>query len=260
MEAIVSSVNKLELEDKVKSIYREVALNPKGNFHFQTGRELAEKLGYSPADLDAIPHEAISSFAGVGYHFDFVKIKTGELILDLGSGSGMDSFIAAMNAGSDGFVHGIDMTDEQLQKSTRLANERGIQNVSFNKGYIESLPFNDNYFDAVISNGVINLSAEKEKVFQEIARVLKPGGRMAVSDIISERQLTEKIVCNASLWAACIGGASQIDYYKSIIANAALRITEFKENIVYEFLSKSAKNASREFGVKSITVLAYKSY
>lgn len=176
--------------------------------------------------------------------------------MDLGSGSGMDSFIAAMMTGPNGSVQGIDMTDEQLQKSTRLANESGIRNVSFNKGYIESLPFNDNYFDVVISNGVINLSAEKENVFQEIARVLKPGGRMAVSDIISEKQLTEKIVCNASLWAACIGGASQIDYYKSIIANAGLRITESRENSAYEFISKSAVNASRDFGVKSISVLA----
>jgi len=208
--------------------------------------------------LDNIPSLTVDSFAGVGYSFSLVNIKEGEIILDLGSGSGMDTFIASIKTGKNGQVYGIDMTEEQLEKSQQLADNNGIKNVSFHKGYIESLSFENNFFDVIISNGVINLSAEKEKVFLEIARVLKPGGRMCISDIISEKQLTEKIICNASLWAACIGGASQIDYYKSIITGTGLTIKEFRENTVYEFLSKSAKNASKDFGVKSVTILAFK--
>lgn len=255
---LTKTVNKSDLEEKVKSIYREVASNPNANFHFQTGRKLAEKLGYPSVDLDGIPAEALDSFAGVGFYFDLANIKQGNIILDLGSGSGTDTFFASMKAGNNGRVHGIDMTDEQLDKALLLAEKNKINNVSLHKGYIESLPFEENFFDVVISNGVINLSAEKEKVFLEIARVLKPGGRMAISDIISEKQLTENITCNASLWAACIGGASQIDYYINIITGAGLVIKELRDNAVYEFLSKSAINACKDFGVKSITILAHK--
>src|ERR1051325_5163603 len=207
------TVDTAELEKKVKDMYREVATNPHGEFHFEMGRGLAERLGYNPKDLDRIPQEAIDSFAGVGYFFDIADIKEGETVVDLGSGSGMDVFTASLKAGANGKVNGVDMTDEQLKKAEGLRSKSGINNVEFHKGYIESTPLQNGSCDVVISNGVINLSADKGKVFKEASRLLKKGGRLAISDIVTEKQLPENVVCNSTLWAACIGGAAQQDTY-----------------------------------------------
>lgn len=251
-------VNRDDLETKVKAMYKEVASNPYQSFHFELGRVLAEKLGYDSKDLDQIPSESVDSFAGVGYYFDIANMKEGERVLDLGSGSGMDSFLAARKVGVRGEVHGIDMTDEQLAKAERLRDAGGFNAVTFHKGFIESLPFETETFDLVISNGVINLSAEKEKVFQEISRVLKPTGRMAIADIVSEKELPDTIVCNATLWASCIGGATQEDHYKNAIEDAGMEVLYVQTNSQYQFISKSAKNASKDYGVKSVSLVAKK--
>jgi SAM-dependent methyltransferase len=239
-------------------MYREVALHPEGEFHFEMGRTLAERLGYAPADLDLIPPEAIESFAGVGYHFHLADLKQGESVVDLGSGSGMDTFVAALKVGPNGRVIGIDMTDAQRLKAERLRDASGMRNVTYLKGYIESLPFESASFDAVISNGVINLSPDKAKVFQEVARVLKPGGRLALADIVTEVQLPDGIVCDSTLWAACIGGAMQQDDYRSAIEGAGLHIRTTRENSSYRFISDNAQSASRKFGVKSASLVADK--
>lgn len=249
------SVDAQELRTKVKAVYMHVATKPKSEFHFEMGKKLAEKLGYPAAELDKIPSKAIESFAGVGYHFDLADIKQEESVLDLGSGSGTDSFFAALKVGANGRVIGIDMTDAQLQKAKKLSKAK---NVAFKKGCIEKLPFPNNSFDVVISNGVINLCPEKEKVFKEIVRVLRPGGRMAISDIVTENELTQGITCNANLWASCIGGAMQQDGYKRAIEKAGMRLLSVRENPQYQFLSQSAQNASRRFGVKSVSLLAEK--
>lgn len=251
------SVNTQELMMKVKSMYRQVAENPKSQYHFEMGRALAEKLGYPAQELDKIPKEAVESFAGVGYYFDLALLNESYHVLDLGSGSGMDSFLAALRVGK-GKVIGVDMTPEQLKKAEELRKRDGFLNVSFVEGYIENLPFQDSEFDVVVSNGVINLSAEKEKVFVEISRVLKKGGRLVIADIVSEKQLTENITCDAAIWASCIGGAMQQDAYKKAIESTGLKILSVKENPQYQFLSKSAQGASRDFGVKSISILAEK--
>jgi arsenite methyltransferase len=201
--ASVATVDRVELETKVKDMYRQVALDPHGDFHFEMGRSLAERLGYAPGDLDRIPSEAIESFAGVGYYFHLAELKEGQTVLDLGSGSGMDTFIAALKVGRRGQIVGIDMTDDQRAKAERLRDRDGFHNVTYLKGYIEYIPCEDASFDAVISNGVINLSADKQQVFREVARVLKRGGRLALSDIVTEVQLPDGIVCNSTLWAAC---------------------------------------------------------
>ncbi len=247
-----------DLEFKVKKMYRDVAENPNGHYHFELGRALAEKLGYEARSLDQIPQESIESFAGVGYFMDLAGIKEGNKILDLGSGSGMDTFIAVLYAGKTGSVTGIDMTTEQLNKANRLSQEYGFGNVTFIKGYIDELPFENNTFDIIISNGVINLSPDKAKVFEEASRVLKPGGRLAIADIVTEKQLSENITCDATLWASCIGGAEQQDNYKAGITKAGLEIKQIRDNSSYEFLSKSAKNASSQYGVKSISLYAEK--
>jgi ubiquinone/menaquinone biosynthesis C-methylase UbiE len=248
-------VNQGELEQKVKTMYRHVALNPGGRYHFEMGRALAERLGYEPEWLDLIPAASIESFAGVGYFCDIANFQPGGQVLDLGSGSGMDTFIAALKVGNTGHVTGIDMTDEQLEKAEQLRQAGAFENVSFIKGYIENLPFPDTNFDIVISNGVINLSPKKGKVFAEVARVLKPGGRMAFADIVSEQEMPESIVCDSTLWASCIGGAAQQDQYRAAIEESGLDVLYVKTNDAYGFLSRSARSASRDYGVKSVSML-----
>ena len=184
---------------------------------------MAERLGYDPGDLDRIPSGAIESFAGVGHFFDLADLSEGETVLDLGSGSGMDVFVAALKVGKTGKVIGVDMTDEQLEKSRRLAAEGGFDNVEFHKSYVEHLPVEDDSVDAVISNGVINLVPDKGAAFREAARVLKPTGRLAIADIVTKEQLPEGVTCDASLWAACIGGAMQDDDYRESICDDGSR-------------------------------------
>jgi len=254
----LSGVDRQELEARVKAMYQEVAETPEADFHFEMGRALAERLGYDPAALDRIPAAAIDSFAGVGHFLDLAAIQPGETVLDLGSGSGMDSLLAALSTGPSGQVLGVDMTDAQREKAARLAREGGFDNLEFHPGYIEAPPFPDESVDVVISNGVINLSADKPRVFAEASRVLKPGGRLALADIVTESPLPESVSCNATLWAACIGGASQEDDYRSAIEAAGLTIHTFREHPEYRFLTESARGACEKWGVKSISLLAVK--
>jgi arsenite methyltransferase len=245
-----------ELEQRVKGMYEEVALHPDAEFHFETGRALAERLGYTPESLDRIPAAAIDSFAGVGHFLDLAGLEAGDAVLDLGSGSGMDSFLAARAVGPTGTVVGVDMTDEQLAKARRLAAEAGIENVDFREGYIEEPPVDAEAFDCVISNGVFNLAPDKAAVFAAAARALRPSGRLALADIVSTEQLPEGVTCDASLWAACIGGAAQRDRYRDAIERAGLEIVEWRENDRYRFVSERADNAVRKYGVTSISLLA----
>jgi len=164
--ATAVSFDPKELESKVKAMYRSVADSPHGDFHFEMGRALAERLGYPPSDLDRIPAESIESFAGVGYYFHLARLKEGETVLDLGSGSGMDTFVAALKVGPAGKVIGVDMTDEQRAKATRLRERDQFTNVTYLKGYIEDVPYPASSVDVVISNGVINLAPDKFKVFR----------------------------------------------------------------------------------------------
>jgi ubiquinone/menaquinone biosynthesis C-methylase UbiE len=256
MSTTTNRLDRGELEQRVKHMYEEVALEPEREFHFETGRPLAERLGYPAADLDRIPTGAIESFAGVGYFLDLAAIESGDTVLDLGSGSGMDSFLAALGAGPSGRVIGVDMTDKQLAKAERLAREGGFANVEFRLGYIERPPVEDATVDCVLSNGVINLSPDKPAVFAAAARALRPGGRLALADIVSAKQLPGGVTCDASLWAACIGGAMQSDDYRAAIETAGFQIETWRENSAYQFVSERADNATQKYGVTSISLLA----
>ena len=250
-------VDTSELEAKVRQMYRQVAQQPHGTYHFEMGRPLAERLGYDIEVLGRLPQPAIDSFAGVGYFFDLAALREGERVIDLGSGSGMDVFYAAQQVGPTGRVVGVDFTPEQLDKARRLAADTGVDHVEFREGRIERPPVDDDGFDCAISNGVINLSPHKARVFAEAARVLRPGGRLAVADIVSETQLSDAIVGDADLWASCIGGAAQEDAYRVAIEAAGLRVETVREN-PYQFISAQARNASGRYGVKSISLLAVK--
>lgn len=244
-----------DLETRVKAMYEEVALTPEREFHFETGRGLAEHLGYPGPDLDAIPEEAVDSFAGVGYFLDLAAIRPGDVVLDLGSGSGTDSFLAALAAGPDGAVVGVDMTAAQLAKATRLAAAAGLTNTTFLEGYIEQPPVVHQSVDVVVSNGVVNLSPDKPAVFRSAAEALRSGGRLALADIVTTHPLPEGVTCDASLWAACIGGAAQRDDYLAMIGEAGFDVETVREND-YRFVSERALGATTTYGVRSISLLA----
>jgi arsenite methyltransferase len=246
------------LETAVKDMYRSVAREEDAELHFAIGRPLAERLGYSPSILDQVPAEALASFAGVGHHLDLARLEHGEEVLDLGSGSGTDVFCAAILVGDNGRVVGVDFTDEQVSKARRLRDENGFAQVEFEQARIEKLPFDDGSFDVVTSNGVINLSLVKNVVFEEAARVLRPGGRFAVADIVSARALKERTRRNVDLWAACVAGAIPRQSYVEAIEAAGLRVREIREND-YDFVSDRAQDACATYGVESVSLVAVKS-
>jgi SAM-dependent methyltransferase len=252
-------VDAKELRHHISEMYRAVAERPDGNFHFELGRPVAERLGYPREWLDAVPPEALASFAGVGHMLDLAQIQPGERVLDLGSGSGTDSFIAAYLTGSTGRVMGVDMTDAQLAKARRLRDEHHISQLVFVKGLIEEPPAEPESIDVVISNGVINLAPDKDAVFRAAAEALRPGGRLAISDIVSERELIERTRRNVGLWAACIAGAVPERDYVSALEAAGLEIELVRPNADYKFLSHRAQTAADKYGVTSVTVLARKS-
>lgn len=250
-----SLVDAERLEAEVKQMYRQVARGKDAELHFEVGRRVAEHLGYPGELLDAIPAEALASFAGVGHHLDLAALQPGEVVLDLGSGSGTDLFGASVRVGESGRVVGVDITHEQLDKATRLRDRDGFSKVEVVEAHIEELPFDDASFDAVISNGVINLSPHKGRVFAEAARVLRPGGRLAISDIVSGRALKERTRRNVDLWAACIAGAIPRKNYLEAIAAQGLRIEEVHHND-YRFTSERALEACSIYEVESISLVA----
>jgi arsenite methyltransferase len=252
-----SLVDGERLEAEVKAMYRHVAREEEAELHFELGRGLAERLGYPRELLDAIPAEALASFAGVGYHLDLAALQRGEAVLDLGSGSGTDVFSAAVLVGGSGRVVGVDITDEQLDKAVRLRDREGLSQVGFVEAHIEELPFEDASFDAVLSNGVINLSPAKHQVFAEAARVLRPGGRLAITDIVSGLALKERTRRNVELWAACIAGAIPRSTYLEAIEAEGLQVGELRQND-YSFISERALDACSTYEVESISLVAAK--
>jgi arsenite methyltransferase len=181
--------------------------------------ETARKIGYADDQLEAVPQGA-NLGVGCGNPTAIDSLKPGEVVVDLGSGAGMDSFLAARQVGEKGRVIGIDMTDAMLEKARRNAESAGFENVEFRKGIIEDLPIEDESVDAIISNCVINLSPEKPRVYAEAYRVLKPGGRIMVSDVVLEHALPEKVLSSVDAYVGCVGGASLREEYLETIRRA----------------------------------------
>ena len=188
------------LRTQVRDKYRDVADDPHGAHHFHTGRPLTSRLGYDQTVVDALPDRAFESFAGVGNPFSLRRLEPGERVVDVGSGAGFDSFIAATQVGSTGRVIGIDMTPEMLAKSRATAEQLQFGHVEFREGLAENLPVENGWADVVISNGVINLCADKQAVFAEIHRVLRPGGRLQFADIANGRPVPIEAMRDVDLW------------------------------------------------------------
>lgn len=189
------------LKDEILRMYEEVAEQPDGEFHFYHGREAAERFGYDPELLDRAPEGAVASFAGVGNPHARSHLKPGQTVLDLGSGAGLDGIIAAWEVGPTGTVIGIDLNPAMCLRSQANAALSGTH-MECREGRMEDIPLEDESVDVAISNGVINLSFQKRKVLGELFRVLRPGGRISITDIVSAKQLSQSIVNDPKLWAS----------------------------------------------------------
>ena len=187
------------LKSEIKRTYASVSQEPEKDFIFPTGRAWAEDLHYPP-ELAKVPDSAVESFAGVANPFSLGRLEPGERVLDLGSGAGTDSLVAAQMVGPEGLVHGIDMTPQMLAKARAAAGEMGATNVEFTEAEADALPFPDGSFDVVISNGVIDLIPDKDAVFAEIHRVLAPGGRIQIADVTIQNPVSEESRGDIDLW------------------------------------------------------------
>lgn len=188
------------LRAEVSKKYREVALEPGGEFHFHTGRPLAARLGYDAAVVDPMPDRAVESFAGVANPFSPRTLHAGERVIDMGSGAGFDCFVAADMVGDMGSVVGIDMTEEMLTKSRTTAEMMGVEHIEFREGLLEAVPVEDGWADVVISNGVFNLCNDKRAVFEEVWRVLRSGGVLQFADIANGKPVPEEALRDIDLW------------------------------------------------------------
>lgn len=214
------TVDPATLRAEVRVKYAEVAINPTGAFHFHTGRPLAHRLGYPAEIIDALPDEAMASFAGVDNPFSAAPIPAGSRVVDLGSGGGFDCFVASMLVGDDGRVIGVDMTPAMLERSRRVAAQLGVSNVEFRDGILEELPVDDGWADVVISNGVLNLVADKAQVLAEAFRALRPGGVLQIADIAVGREVSYEAKCDIELWTDCIAGGQSVGQWSDLVMGA----------------------------------------
>lgn len=198
----VTMVDAEALRSQVRSKYREVAKHPDRSFHFHTGRAAARRFGYDDEIVDRLPDRAVESFAGVADPFALRALEPGERVVDVGCGAGFDTLVAAEATAPDGFVIGVDMTEEMLAKATEVAADLEAHRVEFREGLAEDLPIEDGWADVVISNGVLNLCADKRRAFDEIRRVLRPGGVLQFADIANGRPVPEEAVRDIDLWTA----------------------------------------------------------
>ena len=215
-------------------------------------RQAAATIGYNVKELEEIPQEAILGL-GCGSPVAYVGLKAGETVLDLGSGGGIDVFLAAKKVGSKGKVLGVDMNEAMIKRAKEAAEEYGFKNVEFRLGEIEEMPIEDGVVDAIISNCVINLSPDKPQVFREAHRVLKPGGRITVSDIVTEGRIPDEIRKDLDSWASCVSGALPQEEYLKDIEAAGFKTPKILKESYYD-----TSEYDVDFKVKSVTVEAYK--
>lgn len=250
-------VDRDELRRRISDKYREVATTPEAGFHFHTGRPLARMLGYPDPIVDRLPSGTVDSFAGTGNPFLYGDLNPGETVVDIGSGAGFDTLIAASQVGSSGKVIGVDMTEEMRAKAMAGARHLGLTNVEIRAGYAEDLPVESDSVDAVISNGVINLCPDKQAVFREIFRVLKPGGRMQVGDILVHLPVPQDAKDDVDLWSNCIAGSLLDTEWRQI-----LEMTGFTDiavsNEVDVYSGSKHESDAKEFDTRGITVFARK--
>ncbi len=240
----------------VSEMYTDVASNPQKIFHFPTGRPACLFVGYPAEQLDAIPATAPESFAGVGYPFAVGAIQKGDTVLDIGSGSGTDVLIASTLVGPGGKVYGLDMTETMRSKAKQNAQKMGAGNVEIVEGNAEKVPLPDQFVDVVTSNGVLNLVPDKKQAFAEIYRVLRPGGKIQISDIVLGRPIKESARENPQLWSECIVGALMEEECVKMFQDAGFRDVQVISEL--DYFAESPEDETREvaakYGAKTIIV------
>jgi arsenite methyltransferase len=248
-----------ELRASIRAEYAAVAAEPDRGFHFHTGYRLAAILGYRQEWIETLPPGAVASLAGTGNPFALGEIHPGERLVDCGSGAGADALIAAGMVGPSGRVIGIDMTPEMVAKARANAAEAGLANVEFREGIIEALPVENGWADVVISNGVLNLIADKAAALAEIYRVLRPGGRLQAADIVIERPVSASSKQDVSLWTGCIAGGLLADELRELIATAGFTSVEVVPGDDVFAGAPQASNAAA-FGTRGAGIRASRSW
>jgi len=258
---VITSDNRDVILGAVKLMYTDVAQNPEKGFHFPTGRTACEFEGYTADLLDPLPRAAVASFAGVNCPFLTKTIRKGDVVLDIGSGSGTDALIASRMVGSSGEVIGLDMTRAMRERLQQNAAEMGADNVRVVDGNAEEIPLPDESVDVVTSNGVLNLVPDKEKAAREIYRVLRPGGRVQISDIVLEETPSEACRSKPELWAECIVGATREDEYMDSFRQAGIEDLEVVSRLDYFARSPSeeTRKVAASFGAAAIVLRGRKS-
>ncbi len=246
-----------KLRQAICQEYRDVALNPTKGFHFAVGRPLAERLGYSSAMLEGIPTGAVESFAGVGNPFELGPINGGEVVVDVGSGAGMDALIASRLVGPSGRVIGVDMTDEMRVIAAQNASAANANNVEFMRGLAEDLPLPDSSANVVISNGVINLCPDKRQAFREIDRVLRSGGRLQIADILLEEPVPGTNKDLIYLWAECVAGGLLESEYVEIMHVIGFRDVEVVSSFDV-FKGSPGEEAAARYGARGFNIRGVK--
>jgi len=259
MVAILSNQREVIL-DAVRRMYTDVATAPEREFHFPTGRRACAFVGYPDELLDGLPATAVESFAGVGYPFLAGVIRPGDVVLDIGSGSGTDALIASRLVGAKGKVIGLDMTDAMREKLGVNAARAGAANVEVLAGNADAIPLPDACIDVVTTNGVINLVPDKTGAIREIARVLRAGGRLQMADIVVESLPSDACRSHPELWAECIVGATTVDSYIAELTAAGLRDVEVLGRVDYFSASSSleTQKVAASFGAHSVVLRARK--
>lgn len=241
---VITSDDREVILDAVRLMYTDVARDPERDFHFPTGRPACEFEGYPGELLEPLPPEAVASYAGVGCPFAADVIREGDTVLDVGSGSGTDALIASSLVGKDGEVMGLDLTRAMRERLTENADRVGADNVRALDGNAESIPLPDASVDVVTSNGVLNLVPDKPKAMREIHRVLRPGGRLQVADVVLAEEPSDACRSQPELWAECIVGATREDRYLEMLREAGLRDLEVISRL--DYFARSPSEETRE--------------
>ena len=252
-----ANVDRDELRGQIQSKYTEVAQEPEKGFHFHTGRPLAQMLGYSPEEIDFLPPPTVDSFAGTGNPRAMRALERGATVLDLGAGAGFDTLLAARDVGPTGRVIAIDMTEAMIAQTTAGARALGLTNVDARVGFAESLPLEDESVDVVISNGVINLTPDKIAVMREIGRVLRPGGRIQIADIVVGRQVPQSAKDNIDLWSSCIAGALLYSEWDEVLDRLGFNSIVWGKEIDI-FSGSVHESGAASFETRGITFMAGK--
>ncbi len=258
---VASSDNISEIITKaVTGLYTQVATNPNKPYHFPLGRKALLFVGYPEEEINKLPETALESFAGVGYPHLSGAIRTGDTVLDIGSGSGTDVLFASLKTGPNGRILGLDITEAMIEKARMNIEKFGAKNVKIIKGNATEMPFDDATIDVVTSNGVLNLVPEKERAFREIFRVLKPGGRIQIADIVVQSDVQKVCGLIPQLWADCIGGAAVESEYLRTIKDTGFEDVKILNRIDYFSASESenTKRLTRTFQAQSVVIVGTK--